>query len=102
MNITSQEIFYLIFGIILGFITFYLTTSIVNHSKDYSIIFTLNKKTKFHAHHWFICLIILIIVVAVLENDDMKNRTIYFIGIGFLTGSILQGLMYKDRFRFIY
>ncbi len=47
-----------------------------------------------HLHHWIICAF-LIVIFAILDIEiDIVN--------GFLTGGIVQGLTYRDRFRVFY
>jgi hypothetical protein len=51
-------------------------------------------KHRIHIHHWILCTIILIIIVILRIYNP--------IFLGLLFGSILQGLLYKDRFIIVY
>ncbi len=47
-----------------------------------------------HIHHWVWCSLLLILAVLI----SFHNQLI----IGFLVGSIIQGLLYRDRFTIVY
>jgi hypothetical protein len=49
---------------------------------------------RIHIHHWIYCSIILIILLII----KFYNPII----LGFMVGSIIQGLKYKDRFIIVY
>ena len=101
MNIT--EIFLFLIGIICGFLLFTLTTNYVKHYKEYSITFRIpfTENKIFHAHHWLISLIILILLICFVDIVFVNTYFFYF-GLGILFGSIFHGLSYNDRFKIIY
>lgn len=47
-----------------------------------------------HLHHWFLCTVVLIGLFV----TDLYNTLVY----GFLVGSAVQGLTYKDFYKLIY
>lgn len=47
-----------------------------------------------HIHHWIWCSLLLVILILLKYNNPFV--------LGFLIGSIAQGLMYKDRFLVFY
>ncbi len=49
---------------------------------------------RIHMHHWIYCLIVLIILLILKIYNPIL--------LGFFSGSIIQGLKYKDRFVIIY
>ena len=58
----------------------------------------LHKKDKtYHLHHWLLASALYLPFLA-LKKSIRKSSLFH----GFIAGSILQGLIYKDRFRFTY
>lgn len=55
-----------------------------------------SKNKTYHIHHWIIFLILYLPLLTVKKNF-LKSKLFR----GFLLGNIIQGLMYKDRFKII-
>ena len=49
---------------------------------------------RLHLHHWIICLVLLFVLLSLDINHP--------IFLGLLVGSVIQGLLYKDRFVVFY
>ena len=84
----------LLIGLVIGFLFWKLVSG--KHEGDEigrSIRFTL-KNYYIHIHHWIWCSVILILLLAINYHNPLI--------IGILIGSIIQGLMYKDRFVVVY
>ncbi len=80
-------------GVAIGFLIFEIFSGRRQGKIGASILILETKKHFYHLHHWFIALIILIILSAF----SVKNNFIY----GFLIGAIIQGLTYKDFYKFL-
>ncbi len=97
--------FEIILGGSVGFILFMLAThpgSKVNRRlpekkiKNLQIFPRFNVSAKnrvYHVHHWMFLTPILLVVQSLFQSNIIH---------GFFIGGILQGLMFKDRFRFIF
>lgn len=106
----GRDIFKLLAGGILGYGFFWLTSH-PTHSpvrkklpekriKNVHLLPELHieaKGRRFHLHHW----INLSFLYALLFATRKSHKILSKITHGFLIGSILQGLSYKDRFRLI-
>lgn len=89
----------------IGFIIFMLAThpgSKVNkklpekHIKNLQVFPRLHLKARnrvIHVHHWMFLTPILILIQNISQSNILH---------GFVIGGILQGLMFKDRFRFVF
>lgn len=85
---------YYILGIFLGYSFWkFFAGKKEGDKKERSIIFYFGENS-LHIHHWIIGAILLIILMVL-------NIKLYFI-LGVLTGSIIQGLTYRDRFVVFY
>ncbi len=80
-------------GIVIGFLIFEIFSGRKKGKMGASILILETRKHFYHLHHWFISLIILIILII----SSVKNNFIY----GFLIGAIIQGLTYKDFYKFL-
>lgn len=56
------------------------------------------KGRKFHLHHWLNISFLYVILFLTRKSHRILSKITH----GFLIGSILQGLSYKDRFRLIH
>jgi len=100
MHITELCLF--LIGLVCGYAIFTITTNFVRHSKNYSILIKIPfTSTVFHLHHWILSLFLLILLICFIDLDLVNNYFFYF-GLGILFGSVLHGLLYKDRFKIIY
>lgn len=72
----------------------YKNISISNNDGAYIKIQRKNKV--FHLHHWLLLTTVYLPVLA-LRKGILKSRFLH----GFFLGSIIQGLVYHDRFRII-
>ena len=81
-------------GIIIGFLFWKLFAGKKTGDKIEKSFRFLVKDYYIHIHHWIWCLILLIVFLII----NFQNQLI----IGFLIGSIIQGLLYRDRFIIIY
>ena len=67
-----------------------------------SIIFNLGN-WQLHLHHWLISLAILIFVFSYLAKKYRIPNTLLFLGAGFLTGLIFQGIFsYSDWYKILH
>ncbi len=80
-------------GIVIGFLIFEIFSGRKQGKIGSFILILETRKHFYHLHHWFISLIILIILSAF----SVKNNFID----GFLIGAIIQGLTYKDFYKFL-
>ena len=89
-----MNIYLLILGLLIGFFVarFDSGKKEGNEGSLKSIQFNVGKY-RIHIHHWFIASIILIILIML----DFYNDLIY----GLLIGLIIQGLTYRDFYKFI-
>ncbi len=83
----------LIIGIIIGFFISEIFSGRKEGKIGASILILETKKHFYHLHHWLTSLIILIILMVL----SVKNNFIY----GLLIGMIIQGLTYKDFYKFL-
>lgn len=83
-----------VLGIIIGFGIFKLFSGKREGNKIKRSFRFLVNGYYIHIHHWIWCTILLILLLII----NFQNQFIY----GFLLGSIIQGLLYKDRFVVIY
>ncbi len=59
------------------------------------------KDEHYHIHHWMIFSLFyanLLLLLKLLKKKSLKSKILH----GFFIGSIIQGLIYKDRFRVHY
>ena|SRR3990167_349819 len=56
------------------------------------------KGKKYHMHHWLNMSFLYVLFLTTLKKHKITSRIMH----GFMIGSIIQGLSYKDRFRFIH
>lgn len=89
-----MSIFLLVSGIIIGFLFWKLFAGKYEGDKSERSLSFLIKNYYVHIHHWFWSLILL----AILFFLNIRNQFLY----GFLIGSIIQGLTYKDWYLIIY
>ena len=85
---------YFIVGIVFGFLFWKLFAGKKEGDKIERSFLFLIKGYYVHIHHWIWCLALLIIFFAI----GLYNQFI----IGFLTGSVIQGILYRDRFVIFY
>ncbi|MCL5410516.1 MAG: hypothetical protein M1324_01525 [Patescibacteria group bacterium] len=55
------------------------------------------KNKSYHFHHWFI-LMVFYLPILIRKRHLLRYKFLH----GFILGSILQGLSFKDRFKIIY
>jgi hypothetical protein len=84
----------LLFGILLGFIFWKLFAGKYEGDKIEKSFRFLVGNYYIHIHHWLWCAILLLVLFFI----SFYNSFIY----GLLLGSIVQGLIYRDRFYIIY
>lgn len=81
-------------GVVVGFLLWKLVSGKHEGDKlDRSIRFIINGHYV-HIHHWIWCSLILLLLIVF----NYYNLLVF----GILVGSIIQGLLYKDRFVVIY
>ena len=88
-----MNIIYLIVGIVFGFLFFTLSSGKKKGKIKNFIVILKTKNHQYHFHHWIIAFLIILILISF----GYYNNFIY----GFLIGSILQGLTYRDRYKFL-
>lgn len=81
-------------GFLIGFLVFQLSTNGTGKKPKifYIIQIYIKKDRCLHIHHWLLCMIILLFL---LVFNCYREYTI----IGFLSGAIVQGLTFPDRFK---
>ncbi len=84
----------IIFGTIVGFIFWKLFAGKKEGDRLERSFRFLIKDYYVHIHHWIYCSVLLIVFLII----NFQNQFV----IGFLIGSIIQGLLYRDRFIIIY
>ena len=100
-----KSMFGILFGIFIGFLLFTLTThpgSRINKKlpekkiKNFQIFPRVNISARnrvFHFHHWIILTPFYLFLQNFLHSDILH---------GIILGGIVQGLMFKDRFKIIF
>jgi len=90
-----MNVYVVVFGVVIGFFIakFFSGKKESKQGRIKSLKFDVKRYTV-HLHHWFIALIILILLVAL----EFYNDLIY----GILIGLIIQGLTYRDFYKIVY
>lgn len=85
---------FLILGILIGFLFFQIFSGKYEGDKIERCVRFLINDYYVHIHHWIGAFVVLVTLIVF----SFYNSFIY----GFLIGSIIQGLKYRDRFYIVY